>query len=59
MTRSVFEYYHGFLIDSPDPSDEELPGELVFGEEADLEQGDGDTVPDTDVYVSWSREVCL
>ena len=49
MTRSVFEYYHDFWIGSPDTSEEELSGELVFGEEAGLELGD--TGSENDVYL--------
>jgi hypothetical protein len=49
MTRSRFEYYHDFWIGSPDTSEEELPGELVFGEEAGLELGD--TGSENDLYL--------
>jgi hypothetical protein len=48
MTRSVFEYYHEFLIGSPDSSEEELSEELVF-EEAGLELGD--TGSENDLYL--------
>lgn len=53
VTRSVFEYYHDFWIGSPDPSEEELTPELVFGEELGLEQGD--TGSDSGPYFGLSR----
>ena len=57
MTRSVIEYYHDFWIGSLDPPEEELPGELVFGEEAGTEQGGTDS--EDDVYLTLTREVCF
>jgi hypothetical protein len=57
MTRSVFEYYRDFWIGSPGASEEELPGELVFGEEASLEQSDSGT--DRDVFLALSDLVCF
>jgi len=54
MTRSVIEYYHGIpWLDSPDPSEEELPGELLFSDESVLEQGD--TASINDVYLALTR----
>lgn len=57
VTRSVFEYYHDFWIGSPDPSEGELPPELVFGEELGPEQGD--TGSDSGPYFGLSRVVCF
>ena len=51
MSRSIFELYHLWAA-SPDPSEEELPRELVFGvgDELGLEQDD--TSSDNDVYLA-------
>jgi hypothetical protein len=48
-SRSVFAYYHDFWIGSPNPSEEELHGELVFADEPGSEQGD--TGSENDVYL--------
>lgn len=52
MTRSVFEYYHNFWAASPDPSEEELPGQLVFGVGDQLGLEQDDTSSDNDVYLA-------
>jgi len=58
MTRSVMEYYHTIpWLDSPDPSEEELPGELLFGDDLMLDQGDTASV--NDVYLALTRLVCF
>lgn len=52
MSRSVFDFYHNFWAASPDPSDEELPRQLVFGvgDQLGLEQDDAGY--DNDVYLT-------
>lgn len=52
MTRSVFDFYHNFWTASPDPSEEELPRELVFGVGDQLGLEQDDTGSNNDVYLA-------
>jgi len=49
LIRSV-EYYHNFWAGSPDPSEEEPLGQLVFGVGDQLGLEQDDTGSDNDVY---------
>ena len=52
MSRSVFEYYHNFWTTSPEPSEEELPRQLVFGVGDQLGLEQDDTSSDNDEYLA-------
>lgn len=57
MTRSVFEHNYNPWIDSPDSSEEELPGELAFDQEAGLDLVNAGL--DNATYLTLARLVCF
>lgn len=52
LTRSFFEHYHNLWAGSPDPSEEEPLGQLVFGVGDQLGLEQDDTGSDNDVYLA-------